>query len=370
MSRSYFIITILICIFVSLENGLEREPDNTEVEPQTPMLDIPDVALYTTFHLPQLTGLTTKTCYLRPACDAGLDEVTHHVLVYQLVVLLCMCQHVWSGTHDAHITDKHVPELWQFVNVGLTHEITERELARIVLRGLQAVGIVIYVHGAELIAPERAPVKPRAPLAEEDGARALTLDDDGNEWQQQDCGCQENGRQQDVGQTLKQSVQRVLQRTGVGAHHFQVVHLHRLHVEFFFCRSHIVEFYHPVPAQTCCPLYELALPSWHTQIDLIAQAQVLGVTQQREKFGGGGITATQLIAVGWDAENTLVQSLQLLVGPDESDCTRVEALSAQLFQHLALNETQQHDDCPKSQSQEEQLPSYAIQEPDGTQQQV
>ena len=65
------------------------------------------------------------------------------------------------------------------------------------------------------------------------------------------------------------------------------------------------------------------------QIDLIAQAQVLGVTQQREKFGGGGITATQLIAVGWDAENTLVQSLQLFVRPDESDCTRVEALSAE-----------------------------------------
>ena len=125
-----------------------------------------------------------------------------------------------------------------------------------------------------------------------------------------------------------------------------------------------------MPAQTCCPLYELALSSRGTQIDLIAQAQVLGVTQQREKFGGGGITATQLIAVGWDAENTLVQSLQLLVGPDESDCTRVEALCAESLQRLAFNETQQHDDSPESQPHEEQLPSYAIHEPDGTQQQV
>ena len=36
ISRYYFMactITILICLFVSLENGLEREPDNTEVEP-------------------------------------------------------------------------------------------------------------------------------------------------------------------------------------------------------------------------------------------------------------------------------------------------------------------------------------------------
>ena len=137
----------LICLFVSLEDGLDRHPNDAQVEPEAPVLDIPDVALHTTLHLPQLTGLTAEARHLCPAGDTGLDEVAHHILVYQFVVLFRMGQHVRPWSHDAHVADQHVPELWQFVDVGLANEITEGELARIVLGGLQAIGIGVDVHG-------------------------------------------------------------------------------------------------------------------------------------------------------------------------------------------------------------------------------
>ena len=171
----------LIRLFISLEYGFDSHPDDTQVEPQAPVLDVPDVALHTSLHLPKLAGLTTEARHLRPAGDARLDEMAYHILLDELIVLLSMSQHVRSWPHNTHIAYKDVPELRQLIDVCLAHEITERELARVVLSGLQTVGITIYMHGAELVAIEITPIESRATLSEEHGARALALDDDGNE---------------------------------------------------------------------------------------------------------------------------------------------------------------------------------------------
>ena len=66
------------------EDCLEGHPDDSEFEPEGPVLQIPDVAIDTLFHLPKLFGLTTTTGDLCPSGNAGLEEMAHHVLVYQL----------------------------------------------------------------------------------------------------------------------------------------------------------------------------------------------------------------------------------------------------------------------------------------------
>jgi len=129
--RNFFLFIIVhfsICPFVSLEDSLDGHPDDAQVEVYAPVLDVPDVSLHTPLHLPKFTGLTAETCYLSPTGDTGLDKVAHHIFVYQFVVLLSMSQHVRPWPHDAHVSKQHVPELWQFVDVGLAHEITKGNL--------------------------------------------------------------------------------------------------------------------------------------------------------------------------------------------------------------------------------------------------
>ena len=141
------------------------------------MLDIPDVTLHATFHLPQLTGLATESCHLSPAGDAWLNEVAHHIFAYQFIVLLCMGQHVGTWPYNTHIANQHVPELRQLVNVGLTHEVTERELTWVVLGSLYPIAVCVHMHGTELIAIEVMSVETSTTLTEENRSWTLTFYD-------------------------------------------------------------------------------------------------------------------------------------------------------------------------------------------------
>ena len=158
------------------------------------MLDVPDVTLHTSFHLPEFTGLATETSHLGPAGDAWLYKMAHHVPVYQFLILLGMSQHVRPWSHNAHVAYKDVPELWQFVDVGLAHKIAKGELARIVLGSLQTVGIAIYMHGAELITIEIMAVDSCTQLAEEHRSRTLPFYRQYDERQKQSCGYQAHDR--------------------------------------------------------------------------------------------------------------------------------------------------------------------------------
>ena len=147
-----------------------------QIQSYVPMLHIPDVALNALFHLPELFGLATTSGDLCPSGDAGLAEVPYHVFVNQLAVHLGMCEHVRTGTDQTHVTNEHIEELWQFVNVIFPNEVAEGELARVVLGGLLAVGVLVDVHRAELIAPECLAVEPGTLLTEEHRTRDLNLD--------------------------------------------------------------------------------------------------------------------------------------------------------------------------------------------------
>ena len=129
------------------EEGLEGEPDNQEVEPDGPVLYIPDVSSHALLHLPQLLGLTTITRHLRPACNARLDEMAHHILLDKMRILFGVGQHVRPRAYHAHIALQHVPELGELVEIGLSHQVAKGELPRVVLRGLQLVSISLPVVG-------------------------------------------------------------------------------------------------------------------------------------------------------------------------------------------------------------------------------
>ena len=204
-----------IGVLVRDDELTEGAPDDAEVEPEGPVLDVPDVALDAALHLPELLRLATVAGDLRPAGDAGTHEMAHHVLVDETGVLLGMGEHVGTRSDDGHVTAQDVPELGQLVDVHAAHEVAEGELAGVVLRGLQAVGIDVDMHGAELQAEEAPAAKACALLTEEDGAGTLELDDQGDEGREGQQQEQHEEGEKDVEETLDETVGGQLQRVDV-----------------------------------------------------------------------------------------------------------------------------------------------------------
>ena len=186
-------VGLLVCLLVGTDDGQGSLENDLDVEPEGPVLQIPDVALDAFLHLPELLGLTTTACHLGPSGDAGTTEMAHHILIDEGTVLLGVQQHMRTRSYNAHVALQHIEELWELVDIGLAHELPKRELARVVLRGLQHVGLFVDVHGTELITIEIASVQSGALLHKEKGARALQLDDecyDGQEGDEHQAGKQ------------------------------------------------------------------------------------------------------------------------------------------------------------------------------------
>lgn len=150
------------------------------------MLDVPDVAAYAALHLLESLGLAAVAGDLAPAGDAGLDVVPDHVFVDQVGVFLGMLDHVGPRAHHAHLSEQHVDELRELVDAGVAQYLTPAGDACVVARGLEAVGLGIDLHAAELQAGELLAVESRALLAEEHGPRHGDLGDRGHHQEYRD----------------------------------------------------------------------------------------------------------------------------------------------------------------------------------------
>ena len=106
--------------------------------------------------------------HLRPAGKAGADIVAVMLL---LAVKGQILHQQRSRTYDAHLSEQHVDELWQLVDVRLAHYVTPLRLSRVVLRSLQRVGVLVHLHAAELQTVELVAVESGALLSEEDRTR-------------------------------------------------------------------------------------------------------------------------------------------------------------------------------------------------------
>lgn len=157
------------------EYTLDCHEDNLYVEPETPVLDVPDVAADALFHLPEFLGFSTIARYLSPSCYARLGEVPYHIFTYQFRVDVSVVEHVRPRTYNTHITFKYIEELWKLINVCLAHEVAELELSRVVLRCLLSIGVFVDMHRTKLYTFESLAVESSALLLEVYGPRTLNL---------------------------------------------------------------------------------------------------------------------------------------------------------------------------------------------------
>ena len=73
------------------DGGLENDFD---VEPESPVFDIPNVFLDALLHFPNFLGFAPATAHLRIAGDAWQTEMPHHVFVDDVAVLFGVGEHV------------------------------------------------------------------------------------------------------------------------------------------------------------------------------------------------------------------------------------------------------------------------------------
>ena len=135
----------LISVFIRADNTLGCQEDNTDVKPERPVLDIPDITLDALLHLPELLRLTTETRYLGPTGNSRFREVANHILINQTAINLSVIQHVRSRTHDTHVALQYINKLRELINIRLSHEVAERKLSWVILRRLSLVRILVHM---------------------------------------------------------------------------------------------------------------------------------------------------------------------------------------------------------------------------------
>lgn len=173
-----------------MDNAPGRHEDDFHVKPERPVLDIPDVMFYPFLHESRVFGLTPVSGDLCPAGDAGLGEMPYHVFVYQFGIEFRVIDHVGTRPDDAHVPPQDIEELGKLVQIGLAHEIAERELARVIFGCLRRVRLIVDVHAAELVTPEAGSVQSGPFLSEEHRAWTLQLYAEGNDRdERQKGGC-------------------------------------------------------------------------------------------------------------------------------------------------------------------------------------
>src|SRR5258708_34056133 len=84
-----------------LEAGQQNDP---KIEPQGPVIDVPDVALDALFHEIKFSSFAAKTVNLSPTGDAGLHVVPKCIVRYRFVVLTVMSDCVRPRANKRHFT--------------------------------------------------------------------------------------------------------------------------------------------------------------------------------------------------------------------------------------------------------------------------
>jgi hypothetical protein len=85
----------------NLETGQQNDP---QIEPQGPVIDVPDVALDALLHKIKFSSFAAKTVNLRPTGDTGLHVVPKCIVRYRFVVLTVMSDCVRPWANKRHFT--------------------------------------------------------------------------------------------------------------------------------------------------------------------------------------------------------------------------------------------------------------------------
>lgn len=145
-----WLIGILIALY-RLEYGHQ---DNLHVQPDTPVLHIPDIVFDPLDQEVVILDFTPVSMHLGPAGETGFYEMPDHILLVNVGEIRRVFEHMGSGSYHGHIAHKHIKKLGQFIQVALPEETADGGNPVVVFGDLFLVRFVIYPQAPELQAIE------------------------------------------------------------------------------------------------------------------------------------------------------------------------------------------------------------------------
>lgn len=172
-----------------LQDHSKRPPQQHDVQPHAPVADVPRIHLD-----PFVVGGVAAAVHLPHAGDAGMD----HVEIFDIwAVFGDFSSDDGPGAHQAHLTDEYIEQLGQFVQAGLPQHpsyscdpgiLFQLEFSfplfpgfRIVFQVFFQPLVCIHTHGPELQAGEQFPILADPLVSENDRARGIQLDQEGQQ---------------------------------------------------------------------------------------------------------------------------------------------------------------------------------------------
>ena len=141
-----------------------------------------------------------------------------------------MLDHVRTWSYDAHIPQKDIDKLWEFVDIGLAHDVAPLGLTRVILCCLYLIGIGIYTHRAELETGKLIAIDTVTLLAKEDWSRHRNLGDESyNGCYPPEAGNEERERDNDIERTLDDAVEWVEQWLTTQGEDWYIIHIFHFH---------------------------------------------------------------------------------------------------------------------------------------------
>jgi hypothetical protein len=108
----------------SPDDFAQRTQHYRYVEPETPIVYIPEVVFDPFLHFFQGLGLTTTSVHLRPPSDAGLHVMAEGILFNLLEEKVVMRSRMRPRTDNGHFATQNIDKLRNLVDAGLTDQCT------------------------------------------------------------------------------------------------------------------------------------------------------------------------------------------------------------------------------------------------------
>ena len=158
------------------ESFIYRHQNNLEIQPEGPVLDIPQVVFNAFLHFFQGICFSAPAVGLGPACDAGFDLVAHHVAEDLFSVEFIVGYGVGSGSHNGHSPLQHINKLREFVQGGAPQECSQLCDPGVIFASLGN-GITVFAdtHGAEFPDHDFFPIHAVTVLLEQDRSLGCQL---------------------------------------------------------------------------------------------------------------------------------------------------------------------------------------------------
>src|SRR6266702_2926628 len=127
----------------------KRSQQDQHVEPNTPVVDVPEIEVDTLLHELDLLGPASTALNLRPTGYSGFDVMPERVFRQQIAVVAVMGERMRARADQRHVAKQNIEELRQLIDAGGPQYSAEPTDPRIMSRCLgYIVAVFQHRHGA------------------------------------------------------------------------------------------------------------------------------------------------------------------------------------------------------------------------------